>query len=90
LMYTLATGEQPFLAQARKIGWEQAILENSPKRPTWLNSKIPQELEKIVLRAMSRDRAQRYSSVMNIWVELQSLVSKPVAEVKKPKRRRAA
>jgi hypothetical protein len=90
LMYTLATGEHPFLAQSRKIGWEQAILENSPKRPTWLNSKIPQELEKIVLRAMSRDRAQRYSSVMNIWVELQSLVSKPVAEVKKPKRRRAA
>jgi len=56
LLYDLATGEPPFEGSLPEL--MLAHLERRPARPSWL-AKLPVELERVILRALAKDPADR-------------------------------
>jgi serine/threonine protein kinase len=60
-MYQLLTGKLPYLASSH-AGLIFQIVEGKPKAPREIRPEVPAALEAIVLRAMQRDPAQRYTS----------------------------
>jgi serine/threonine protein kinase len=69
MLYEMLTGYPPFegddpfvVASARQIG--------DPRAPRALNSAISVEAEEIVLRALRRDPAERYASVVELKADL--------------------
>ena len=63
-MYRLLTGRLPFQA-ATQDALFYAILHTEPPRPATLRPELPEVLDKIVLKAIRRDPAERYRS----WLE---------------------
>jgi eukaryotic-like serine/threonine-protein kinase len=59
VMYCLLTGRLPYTAKSLAALFHQ-ILNAEFVPPRQLRADIPEELEQIVLRAMQRDKAQRY------------------------------
>jgi hypothetical protein len=51
----------------------QLIINQPPKRPTALRPDCPQELERIVLRALAQDPADRYPTAEHLVTELEEL-----------------
>ena len=51
----------------------KAILADQPKPPTVLNEKLPPDLERIILRALEKDRALRYQHASDMRAELKRL-----------------
>jgi serine/threonine protein kinase len=58
-LYELLT-LQPAFGQCNRFALLHRIAERSPIRPRLINSAIPQDLETVVLKAMSREPRQRY------------------------------
>lgn len=56
VLYDLATGCPPFDGTLTEL--MQAHLEIRPSRPSWLRA-MPMELERLILRALAKDAAQR-------------------------------
>jgi serine/threonine protein kinase len=63
-MYRLLTGRLPYEA-ATQAALAYAILNTAPERPTTLRPELPPLLDRIVLKAIGKDPAQRYRS----WLE---------------------
>jgi serine/threonine protein kinase len=63
-MYRLLTGRIPFRASTQE-GLIYAILNTVPTRPVKLRPELPLLLDAIVMKAMSKDPAERYHS----WLE---------------------
>ena len=57
VLYELVTGETPFDGSLPQL--MLAHLEQRPARPTWLRSGLPVELERVILRALTKDPALR-------------------------------
>jgi serine/threonine protein kinase len=51
----------------------QLIINQPPKRPTAIRPDCPQELERIVLRALAQDPADRYPTAEHLVTELEEL-----------------
>jgi serine/threonine protein kinase/dienelactone hydrolase len=75
VMYEMVTGQLPF-----KGDYEQAvvysILNEEPMPPKSLLKKVSAELEKIMLRALIKDKEKRYDSVNDIYKDLIKYQSK--------------
>ncbi|MBA3406240.1 MAG: protein kinase, partial [Gemmatimonadaceae bacterium] len=56
LLYDLITGSPPFDGSLPEL--MMAHLEQRPARPSWLAA-CPMELERIIMRALAKDPAQR-------------------------------
>jgi predicted Ser/Thr protein kinase len=61
LLYTLLTGRPPFKGETPILTVKEVIDSPVPP-PRTINPEIPAPLERIVLRALSKDRARRYPS----------------------------
>jgi len=61
VMYEMATGRPTFCGQTSGE-LIRAILHETPAKPSELNTKIPRSLERIILRAIEKDRSNRYQS----------------------------
>ena len=59
LLFRLVTGDAPFMDQDPAVLLKK-ILTSAPPRPTQLNPKISKSLERILLKALEKDRAKRY------------------------------
>ena len=59
VFYLMLTGRLPYQAKSDYVV-QKAILEGRPKRPSQINDKIPKRAERICLKAMARDPADRY------------------------------
>jgi serine/threonine-protein kinase len=57
MLYELVTGEVPFEGSLPEL--MVAHLEKRPARLTWLRSGVPLELERLIMRALSKDPAMR-------------------------------
>ncbi len=72
MLYEMITGQHPF-----KGLYEQAvmysIMNEEPEPMTGLRTGVPMELERIVNKAMRKDRSGRYQSVNELAVDLKSL-----------------
>ena len=76
-MYRLLTGRLPFRASTQ-AGLSYAILNTEPKRPISLRPELPPLLDAIVMKAMSRDPAERYQS----WLEFGKDLSQAFASLR--------
>jgi serine/threonine protein kinase len=72
VLYELATGQQAFPGPTSAAIFD-AILNRAPASPVLLNAGLPQELARIISKALEKDRALRYQSAAEFRADLQRL-----------------
>ncbi|MGA2264025.1 MAG: protein kinase [Acidobacteriota bacterium] len=72
VLYEMATGQQAFTGNTSTVIFD-AILHKAPTSPVRLNPEVPEDLERIINRALEKDRRLRYQSASDLRVELQRL-----------------
>ena len=72
VLYEMATGRQAFNGNTPAVIFE-AILNRAPIPPMRLNPAILPELDRIILRALEKDRRMRYQKASEMRTDLQRL-----------------
>lgn len=72
VLYEMVTGKLPFLGETLGEILE-AIFTKQPIAPAQLNRSVPSELERIIYKALEKDRNLRYSSAAEMRTDLQRL-----------------
>jgi serine/threonine protein kinase/Flp pilus assembly protein TadD len=76
VLYEMATGLLPFRGDTSGMVFD-AILNRDPVRPASLNHEIPATLEKIINKALQKDRGLRYRSAADLLGDLKRLERNP-------------
>ena len=72
VLYQMATGRAPFTGETAAVIFE-GILREGPTPPAKLNPEIPPELERIIAKALEKDREERYQTARDLLVDLKRL-----------------
>ena len=73
VLYEMATGKQPFAGNSTAVIFE-AILNRIPAPPIVHNPEVPAELERIIQKALEKDRAMRCQTAAEIGADLRRLL----------------
>jgi serine/threonine protein kinase/TolA-binding protein len=72
VLYEMATGRQSFPGHTTAVVFD-GILNRDPAPPSTLNATLPPELDRIVSKALEKDRALRYQTAADIGADLKRL-----------------
>jgi len=72
VLYEMATGRQSFPGHTTAVVFD-GILNRDPVAPSSLNGGLPSELDRIVSKALEKDRALRYQTAADIGADLKRL-----------------
>ena len=69
LLYEAVSGRKPFAAESRAATFS-AVLTREPLPLVRFSPQAPEELERIVAKALAKDREQRYQSAKDLFIDL--------------------
>lgn len=72
VLYEMVTGRVPFEGES-PIAIALKQIQEGPQRPRELNTELSPELEKIIMRAMAKNPAQRYESAKEMYQDLSTV-----------------
>ena len=72
VLYEMATGSQSFPGATTAVVFD-GILNRDPVAPSMLNGSIPADLDRIICKALEKDRDLRYQSAADMRADLQRL-----------------
>ncbi|MEJ7597016.1 MAG: protein kinase [Kofleriaceae bacterium] len=92
IMYETATGRVPVIGN-NYLSVISQVLNEQPKSPRELRPELSEEFEAVVLKAMEKDRDERYTSANEMLADVTALLDDPThsterAKITGPRRRR--
>ncbi|MFA5908434.1 MAG: protein kinase [Vicinamibacterales bacterium] len=72
VLYEMATGKQSFPGHTTAVVFD-GILNRDPAPPSTLNASVPGELDRIVSKALEKDRSLRYQTAADLGADLKRL-----------------
>ncbi len=74
VIYELLTGDLPYKKQDRELYMKMVISKKTkPAPPSYVEKKIPRQLDEVTLRALEKDPADRYQTIAEMILDLQRL-----------------